>query len=238
MSRRTRCLIVDDEPLALEVMENHLNKFDGLEIAAKCSSAVEAFEIVNTQKIDLIFLDIQMPQISGLDFLRAIKNPPGVILTTAYREYALESYELEVVDYLLKPISFERLMMAINKFYKQNEGKTGPSPVNNRSREDDFIYLKVDKKNVKLPYDEILYIECMKDYVTVFTAESKYISKTTMTDLEDKLPENNFIRIHRSFIVSKQKITAFTSYSVEIGRKELTIGRSYKEEVMSRLNFS
>ena len=233
---KTKCIIVDDEPLAIEVIESHLEKINDIEIVAKCESAVEAFEILRKKKIDLIFLDIQMPELTGIDFIKSISNPPKVILTTAYRKYALEGYELDVVDYLLKPISFERFMKAINKYYKTagNEFKV----VQQENNEENFIYVKENKKSIKLDFAEIRYIESMKDYATIYTDNKKVITKITMNELEEKLPPNKFIRIHRSFIVSIPKIEAFTSTSIEIGKRELTIGRSYKNAVMKALKHS
>ncbi|MFC2135359.1 LytR/AlgR family response regulator transcription factor [Bacteroidota bacterium] len=230
---KTKCLIIDDEPLAIEVIESHLEKINDIEIAAKCENAVEAFEIIRKKNIDLIFLDIQMPELTGIDFLKSLSNPPKVILTTAYRKYALEGYELDVVDYLLKPISFERFMKAINKYYKAagNELKV----IQEEKDGEDYIYVKENKKSIKLDFAEIKYIESLKDYVTIYTETKKVITKITMTELEEKLPSNKFIRIHRSFIVSIPKIEAFTSTSIEIGKKELTIGRNYKNSVMKAL---
>ena len=235
---KTKCLLVDDEPLALEVIESHLSKFDDFEISAKCSNAVNALEILQKKKIDLIFLDIQMPEITGLEFLNTLTNPPKVILTTAHRKYALDGYEYNVVDYLLKPISFERFLKAINKYYKSGTNDFTVASNTSESIDENYIYVKENKKAVKIFLDDILFIESMKDYVTIFTKDKKVITKATITSFEEKLLPEKFIRIHRSYIVSKKYITAFTASSVEIGKKELTIGRSYKNSVMRELGLN
>jgi DNA-binding LytR/AlgR family response regulator len=235
----TKCIIVDDEPLAIEVIENHLSKISGFAVVKKCSSAIEAFEVLKTRKVDLMFLDIQMPELTGMEFLRTTGNPPKVIITTAHRKYALEGYELDVVDYLLKPISFERFFKAINKFTTAVD-----MPVQISSDEltagemRDFLYVKENKKVVKIHLNDILFIESIKDYITIHTIDRRIITKMTIGRMEEELPENRFLRIHRSFIVSIDKIDAFTASSIEIGKKELVIGRSYKHNVLKVLNYS
>ena len=234
---KTRCLIVDDEPLAIEVIESYLKKLNDTDIVAKCSSALEAFEILQKKNIDLIFLDIQMPELTGLEFLKSIKNPPKIIFTTAHRKYAVEGFELDVVDYLLKPISFERFLKALEKYYKSTESDF--KVISDKdSSENDFIYVKENKKAVKILFKEILYVESLKDYVVIHTDTKKVISKIPISTLEEQLPAGKFLRIHRSFIVSVSKIDAFTSYSIEIGKKELTIGRTYKNSVLKELNYT
>ena len=167
---KTKCIIVDDEPLALEVIESHLKKFKDIEIVARCNDAIEAFEIIKKKSVDLIFLDIQMPQMTGLDFLKTLNKPPKVIITTAYREYALDGYELDVVDYLLKPISFERFMKAINKYYQSADNAVILSDNGQQSQQtDSYIYVKADKKVVKILLRDIFFIESLKDYVQIHT---------------------------------------------------------------------
>ena len=234
---KTKCLIVDDEPLAVEVIESYLQKLNDFEIAAKCGSAVEAFEILQKKHIELMFLDIQMPELTGLEFLRSMKSPPKVIFTTAHREYAADGFELDAVDYLLKPVSFERFLQALEKFYKLCEPDYKVIS-DNQSGESDFIYVKENKKAVKIHFKEIRYIESLKDYVVIHTDTKNVISKIPISNLEKQLPAGKFLRIHRSFIVYIPKIDAFTSYSVEIGKKELTIGRTYKNNVLKKLNFT
>lgn len=227
------CIIVDDEPLAIEVIESHLEKIDDINIVATCPNAVKAFEVLQKKEIDLMFLDIQMPKLTGIDFLKTLKNPPQVILTTAYRDYALEGYELDVVDYLLKPISFERFLKAIGKVY-QKGSKSNQSFVN--EPEESFIYLKADKKTIKVHLNDIVYIESLRDYVRVKTKVKEIVTHQKISKLEDLLPKEEFIRIHRSFIVSIKKIEAFSSKGVELPGKLLPIGRLYKSQVMETLN--
>jgi DNA-binding LytR/AlgR family response regulator len=235
---KTRCLVIDDEPLARDLMRNHIEKLENFEICAECGDAMKALQELHNHKIDLMFMDIQMPQITGIEFLKTLKNPPKVILTTAYREYALDGFELDVVDYLLKPITFERFLKSINKYYQATQEEINNSkPVTHNSNhvEEAFIYVKENKKVVKLHLSEILYVEGLSEYVQIYTTDKKIITKTSMTNMSDKLPEDNFIRIHKSFIVSLSKIEAFTSSSIEVPGKELPIGRSYKNAVLEVL---
>lgn len=229
-----KCIIVDDEPLAIEVIESYIDRITDLEIVAKCKNALTAFELLQKEKVDLIFLDIQMPKLTGLDFLKSLKYPPKVILTTAYRDYALEGYELDVVDYLLKPISFERFLKAVSKVYDVNTTTEEEKDAIPESEE--YIYLKADKKMVKVRLHEILYIESLKDYVRVSTSNKDVITHQKISYLEEKLPEECFLRIHRSFIVALRKIETYSASTIEVPGKELPIGRMYKEQVLERLN--
>lgn len=237
---KIKCIIVDDEPLAIEVIDSHIKKFDDIEVVERCNNAIKAFEILQQKQIDLIFLDIQMPKITGIDFLKTLKNPPKVIITTAYRDYAIESYELDVIDYLLKPISFERFFKAIQKFYQisNNQKQETVSPIlENKTDTEEYLYVRADKKMQKIFLKDILYIESLKDYIKIFCAEKTIITKQPISSFEEKLPEDQFLRIHRSFIVSMPKIEAFSSHTIEIKSKELPIGRSYKNIVMKALNY-
>jgi len=176
---KTKCIIVDDEPLAIEVIESHLSHFNTIEIAAKCGHALEAFEVIKTNPVDLMFLDIQMPHITGTDFIRSLTNPPKIILTTAYREYALEGFDLDVVDYLLKPIAFERFLKAMNKYFELvslSPRSSGNTSYNLKDKEN-YIYVKADKKNHKIFLDDILFIESLKDYILIRTSLRKVITK-------------------------------------------------------------
>jgi len=221
-----KCLIIDDEPLAQNVIENYLKEFSFIEVVAKCDNALTALDWMKKQKIDLIFLDISMPFIFGIDFIKTLKNPPAIILTTAYREYAVESYELNVLDYLLKPISFERFLKAINKL--DNQAAELVNPVHQDAENDVFIYVKSDKKNVRVLLKEILFIESVKDYIKIhLLTGTSIITQMQISAIEQRLPES-FLRIHRSFIVSKDKITAYTQHDLEIGKHQIPIGRSYK----------
>ena len=230
---KTKCLIVDDEPLARKLMRNHIEKLDNFEIVAECSDAMKALEALRNHKVDLMFLDIQMPQITGIEFLKTLKHPPQVIITTAYREYAIEGFELDVVDYLLKPITFERFLKAVNKYFQVSAGNDPvvDNSTNGNAVEDSFIYVKENKKVLKLFLCDILYIEGLSEYVKIYTAGKKIVTKASMANLEEKLTDCDFFRIHKSYIVALRKIEAFTSTTVEIAGKELPVGRSYKSRV-------
>lgn len=233
-----KCLIVDDEPLAIEVIESHLKKLDSFSVVATCQNAFEAHDWLTKKKIDLVFMDIQMPGMKGTDFIRNLKNPPKVILTTAYREYAVESYELDAVDYLVKPISFERFFKAINKFLHLSLIPENISIIEKGDASSDFIYVRVNKKINKIYLHEILYAESIKDYITIHTLTRNIIAKYTLSAFEELLPENNFLRIHRSFIVSVKQITGFTASTIEISGTELPIGRNYRLQVFKTLNYA
>lgn len=221
-----KSLIIDDEPLAQNVIENYLKEFSFIEVIAKCDNALSALEWMKKQKIDLIFLDVSMPFISGIDFIKTLHNPPAVILTTAYKEYALESYELNVLDYLLKPISFERFLKAVNKLDIQASEMIRPTF--DDAENDIFIYVKSEKKNVKILLKEILFIESLKDYIKIHLQNNtSIITQVQISAIEQRLPDS-FLRIHRSFIVAKDKITAYTQHDLEIGKHQIPIGRSYK----------
>jgi len=234
---KIRTIIVDDEPLATEVLEKYLLQFTQMELVGKCADAIQAFQLLQQKPVDLMFLDIKMPGIKGTDLLRSLKNPPKVIFTTAYSEYALEGFELNAVDYLLKPISFERFLRAVDKIYELTENRSRPlitheAPVGDHET---FIYLKVERKTVKVNVADILWIESLRDYVKVVIKDHEYITRQKISMLEAMLPENRFIRIHRSFIVSLAKIDSFYSYSIQIAGHELPIGRNYKHDVQKKL---
>lgn len=231
---KTTCIIVDDEPLARSAIRALLSRFDDIEIAAECEDTFEALKVLQQKNIDLMFLDIQMPEVSGLEFLRSLKHPPAVILTTAYRQYALEGFELDAVDYLLKPVSFERMMKAIDKFYHLRRGQEFQVPAK-ESPAEGTITIRAERKNILLHYDDILWIMSMKDYVQIFTNDKKHITQLQIGELEKQLPEERFLRIHRSHIVNISKITAFTNLDVEIGKMELPIGRNYRSHVINTL---
>ncbi|MEL6634516.1 MAG: LytTR family DNA-binding domain-containing protein [Bacteroidota bacterium] len=235
-----RCIIVDDEPLALDVLESYIEKIDGLEMVARLDNAVDAFNFLNRHTIDLLFLDIQMPKLTGIELLKNISHKPKVIFTTAYRDYALQGYELDVVDYLLKPISFDRFLRAVNKVYQINQSKqeqvTQYLAPDVQPYAESFIYLKSDKKMVKVLLKEILYIESLKDYVRVFSPDKSVTAYQRISYMEEKLPEDKFIRIHRSFIISLDKVEAYSAGFVEIAGKEIPIGRNYRSEVLKTLN--
>lgn len=234
---KMRVLIVDDEPHAMEVLEKYLSQFNQMELVGKCADAIQAFQLLQQKQVDLMFLDIKMPGIKGTDLLRSLKNPPKVIFTTAYSEYALEGFELNAVDYLLKPISFERFLRAIDKIYQLTENKTRniithEAPV---SDHETFIYLKVERKTTKVNVNDILWIESLRDYVKVVVKDQVYITRQKISILEEMLPENKFVRIHRSFMVALAKIDSFYSQTVEVAGHELPIGRNYKHDVQKKL---
>lgn len=228
-----KCIIVDDEPLAIEIMESYVSKVDQLKLAGTFRNAVSAFTFLQQNPVDLIFLDIQMPKLSGIDFLKTLKNPPKVIFTTAFRDYALDGFELEVADYLLKPIPFDRFLKAVAKVLHQpNANVSQPAKAENG---DNYVYFKVDKKMVRTKMADILYIESIKDYVKVRTAEKEIVTQQKISYLEESLPKEQFIRIHRSFIVNREKIDAYSATDIEIGKYHVPIGRNYKNDVMKIL---
>jgi DNA-binding LytR/AlgR family response regulator len=235
---KIKCLIADDEPLAIDVLEKYIGNLSYLELAGRCSNAIEAINFLQSNRVYLIFLDIQMPGLTGIDFLKTMRHPVKVILTTAYREYALEGYELNVLDYLLKPFSFERFLIAVNKYYTTSHHSQLPNfiPANTGERkEDHFIYLKSEKKMVKVYLSDILIIESLKDYVRVKTKKQDVISYQKISYLEEKLPDDQFLRIHRSYIVPVDKISSFTMTTIDIGSETLPIGRLYKDAVLNKL---
>ncbi|MEM6967586.1 MAG: LytTR family DNA-binding domain-containing protein [Bacteroidota bacterium] len=238
-------IIVDDEPLALDVLETYIQSIPDLNLVTKCSNALEANAALKTNDIDLMFLDIQMPQLTGVDFLRSLSKPPKVIFTTAYANYAVEGFELNAVDYLLKPISLNRFMKAVNKAQEQIElekkgaGVDAAEVVASKDGED-FIFVKADKKLIKVNYADIVYIEGLKDYVIIRMNTSRIITLQTMKSLEDKLPSNIFKRIHRSYIVNIQKIQAVQGNMVEVieknQAKHIPIGKNYRDELLAIVN--
>jgi len=236
MSEKVKCLVVDDEPLAAGLLEKHIQQIPQLQLVASCWNALEAFNILKKESIDLIFLDIQMPVLNGIEFVKSLPNPPSIIFTTAYRDYAVESYELEVVDYLLKPITFTRFFKSINKYLSRLEQKIPNVPVpiptiTSSSETEEFIYVNTNRKYVKVLFREVLYIESLKDYVRIHTKDQRITTKDKISEFIEKLPDH-FLRVHRSFIVNTQQIKAYTVNDIEIGAAEIPIGVSYKKEVM------
>lgn len=234
MPKVVNCIIVDDERVAREVLESHLEKIDSINIVASCKNAIEAFKAINTNQIDLIFLDINMPEISGLSFAKSMTQKIKIIFTTAYREYAVDGFDLQAVDYLLKPISFERLLQSISKYLNEN---TTVEIVTKeiQTEKNDSIFVRADRKMIKIIFSEIRYIESLSDYIKIYLPDKTVVTRETLSNIEAKLPKNDFIRVHRSFIASFSNIDSFTSETIEIGDKEIPISRSYKEEVLARL---
>jgi DNA-binding LytR/AlgR family response regulator len=231
-----KCIIVDDEPLAIEIVESYVNRIDQLQLQGTFRNAVQAFAYLQQHSVDLIFLDIQMPKLSGIEFLKTLKNPPKVIFTTAFRDYAIDGFDLEVIDYLLKPIPFERFLKAVAKAMHQQSAAQPAQPAKKiETAADDYVYFKVDKKMIKTKMAAVLYIESIKDYVKVRTDEKEIITQQKISYLEESLPSQQFLRIHRSFIVNIDKIDAYSATDVEIGKHSIPIGRNYKNDVMKVL---
>ena len=235
MNETIKCLIVDDEPLAIDVIKDYIDRVPQLKLVKTCNDAMEALQEINNYNIDLLFLDIEMPAMNGIDFLKSLSNPPQVILTTAFRKYAFDSYDVDVIDYLLKPISFNRFFKSISKYIKLNSSKPQQSNIEiSQPAKSSSIYVYADKKNIKVHLEDIIYVESIKDYVRIHTEEKNLISKATITKYENLLPDT-FLRVHRSFIVNTKKITAFTQHDIEINKKEIPIGSSYKKKVSDAL---
>ncbi|NNF23029.1 MAG: response regulator transcription factor [Saprospiraceae bacterium] len=226
-----KTLIVDDEPLALDILETYIDKLPDLELVAKCDNAIDANEMIQSADIDLVFLDIQMPQMTGIELVKSLSNPPKIVFTTAYEEYAIDGFELNAVDYLMKPIAFDRFLKAVNKV------KDSMAPKSNNAQSEDFFFVKADKKLVKIHFNEILYIEGLKDYVIIKKEAGRVIALQTMKSLETKLPDQIFMRVHRSYIVNIQKIKAVIGNAIEIiesGQpKHIPIGKNYKEDLIA-----
>ena len=239
-----KTIIVDDEPLALDVIETYIESIPDLELVARCRNAIEANEALRTHDVDLMFLDIQMPQITGIEFLKTLKQPPMVIFTTAYSNYAIEGFELNAIDYLLKPIPMDRFMKAVNKAKDQHQLQQrepgSDSPTGGDEDDKNFIFVKADKKLVKVRYSDIVYIEGLKDYVIIRMADSRVITLQTMKSLEEKLPQHIFQRIHRSYIVNINQINAVVGNMVEVIEKKQTkhlpVGKSYRDELLEIVN--
>lgn len=238
-------LIVDDEPLALDVLETYISQMPELNLVKRCSNAIEANEALKTNDIDLMFLDIQMPQLTGIDFVKTLTRPPMIVFTTAYPNYAIQGFDLNALDYLLKPISMERFMKAVNKAVDQSELTHREVPPSNGAAATpsndglDFFFVKADKKLVKVNFEDIIYIEGLKDYVIIRLLNGRVITLQTMKSLEDRLPKGRFKRIHRSYIVAMDKITAIEGNMVEVQEKDkpklLPIGKNYRDDLLDMI---
>lgn len=225
-----KCIVIDDEPLARSLLEGHIAEIAFLTHLQSFKNALDAITFLNQNKVDVIFLDIQMPKLTGIDFLKSLHHHPKVILTTAYREYALESYEYEVVDYLLKPITFTRFLKAVNKLQENTVGKEEKAFSNEASS----IFVQSNKKQIKVELEEVLYIESLKDYVKIHFLDKRVVVKEQLNQIQKRLPDT-FLRTHRSYMVNTQKITAYTSKDIEIGDFEIPIGATYKDVVINYL---
>src|SRR5689334_3356569 len=240
---KIHCLVIDDEPPAREILKQHIAGIEALELAGTCSNAVEAVSFLKEYQVDLLFLDIQMPQLLGTNFIRTLKNPPKVIFTTAYRKYAVEGFELDAVDYLLKPISFERFLKAVNKVLQLNISTAQPMPIptqkeKQNGQSNSFLYFRTERKMVKVFFRDILYVEGLKDYIRIVTDNKTIVTKYVLSTLEEMLPAIEFLRIHKSYIVAIYKIDSYNADTIHIAKHELPIGRLYKFEVNRVLNAS
>jgi len=226
-------LIVDDEPLARKLIAGHASKIEGLELVGECGNAIEAANLLRFQQVDLIFLDVQMPEMTGFQFVSTLKNPPAIILTTAFRDYAPEAFDLNVIDYLLKPISFERLLTAVNKYFDHQQAReSGRIPF---THDDRSTLIKADRKMYKVSESEILYIESLDDYVKVHLKDTVLITRENISTLEGKLPYPPFVRIHRSFIINSRWVKTISSEGVELNGKELPFGRAFRRSALNHL---
>ena len=240
-NNKIHCLIIDDEPLAREILKQHIAGVEALELTGTCSNAVEAISFLKEHPVDLLFLDIQMPQLLGTNFIRTLKNAPKVIFTTAYRKYAVEGFELDAVDYILKPISFERFLKAVNKVLQMNftaEHVSATTKENHTEPANSFLYFRADRKMVKIFFHDILFIEALKDYIKIVTPSKMIVTKYVLSTLEEMLPASEFLRIHKSYIVAISKIESYNADSIQIAKNELPIGRLYKYDVTRVLNAS
>ncbi|MEE9371685.1 MAG: LytTR family DNA-binding domain-containing protein [Saprospiraceae bacterium] len=226
-----KCLIVDDEPPAILLLEKYANMIDQLTIVGTCQSAVKAFDVLRNTEVDLLFIDIQMPVLNGIDFIKTLKSPPSIILTTAYREYALDGYDLDIIDYLLKPIAFDRFLKAVNRYGDRITTPIATEIEVVRSLEPLHIFFNVNKTQHKVALDEILYIESLKDYVRIHTLNMRLVVKGNLGTTMKLLPERKFLRIHRSFAIALQHFSAFNQSEVEINDQKLPIGTSYRNKV-------
>ncbi len=230
-----KCIIVDDEPLARDVVRRYIHMIPALKLIGEFGNAIEAIMFLQDQSVDMIFLDINMPQLSGIEFVRSLRNAPKIIFTTAHKDYAHEGFELDVTDYLLKPIRFDRFLKAVNKALPPKQQVLETHGITNKEKFNpsiSFIYLRAERKIKKVSLDDIIYIESDRDYVKVFTENGFIITRQTIASVEAMLSESQFVRIHRSYIVSVSKLKSFTTETVEIGNKELPIGKLYRNNFL------
>jgi DNA-binding LytR/AlgR family response regulator len=227
---KIKCIIIDDEPLAIKVIENHLKEFQNFEVIQTFNNPLQALSILEKGEVDILFLDINMSKVNGLEFAKTLSSKIKIVITTAFREYALESYELNVLDYLVKPIPFNRFLKTVNKITQLAYLQKGIQKKEDISN-DSFIFLKVDKKLVKIKYKNILYVESLKDYIKVFTIIENYVVHKSLSSITEELPESNFIRIHRSYAIAINKVKSIEGNLLEIGLSKIPIGRKYVNHV-------
>ena len=233
--KKTRCLIVDDEPMARKILEDFLSKMESVEIVGTCKNAIEAFNCIASNKIDLVFLDVHMPEISGLSFAKSINKEIRIIFTTAYREYAVDGFDLQAIDYLLKPISFDRLQQAVYKYLGIVKEIVEQKSMEQASTVSDFFFVKSDRKMIKIKFTDICFVESLSDYIKIVLPSKTVVTRETISSIEARLPYEMFMRCHRSFVVSIDKIESFTSEFVELPKVAIPISRSYRKDVLSRL---
>ncbi|WP_372751008.1 LytR/AlgR family response regulator transcription factor [Labilibaculum sp.] len=236
---KINCIIVDDEIHARKVLEKYIQDLPHINLVKSCKNALEAMEVLGSHSIDAMFLDINMPKLSGLNFLENLKNPPIVVITTAYREYAVDAYDLDVIDYLHKPIPFPRFIKAISKIEEklQITDKTPAAlPGEENKTTENFIFIKSDKKTIKLNFEDIKYIEGLGDYIKMHTETKTLVSKLTVKKMEELLPQDQFIRVHRSFIISLKRIDSIEGNQVEIDNQKIPIGQMYRQSFMDLIN--
>jgi DNA-binding LytR/AlgR family response regulator len=239
--KKIKCLVIDDEQPSKDIIEKYIAGVESLELSGSCNNAVEALSFLQSNTVDLLFLDIQMPHILGTNFIRTLKNPPKVIFITAYRKYAVEGFELDAVDFLMKPISFDRFLKAVNKVLElnlQKNLKEADKPDDTKEVAQPFLYFRSDRKMVKVLFNDILYIEGLRDYIRIYTTTKTIITKHQLASLQEMLPADAFLRIHRSYIISVSKIDSYDADIIEIAKKELPIGRLFKHDVNKLLKAS
>ncbi|MCC6684940.1 MAG: response regulator transcription factor [Bacteroidia bacterium] len=224
---KLKCLIVDDEPLALDVLENFIKRTPDLELVGRCENAMQAIQTLKEKQVDLLFTDIEMPEFNGIELVKSLNTKPLIIFTTAHPEYAVQGYELDIVDYLLKPIAFDRFVKSVNKASELMNFKKGESSGKDQL---DYIFIKSEQKYIKVNFSDILYIEALADYVKVHTPEKRIITLQTMKNLEDKLPSEQFVRVHRSFIIALDKINSISGNVIYMNKDEVPIGKNFREE--------
>ena len=230
-----RCLIVDDEPIAIRVLQAHLGKMPEVEVVATCTNALEALRLVRREAVDLAFLDIEMPELTGIGFVEALAHPPRFVFTTAHRDYALQGFELDAVDYLLKPIGFPRLLRAVEKYRQiQGAGHEGSASEADEG-EGRALNIRTGRRTVRVDLPEIRYAESLSDYVKIHTAAQTHASKLRISDLEEQLAPHGFLRIHRSFVVAVRHVEAFTPKEVQVAGQRLPVSRTYRKQVLARL---
>lgn len=234
-----KCAIIDDENLAIDVIVNYLKSVDNLELVAKCNNGIEANNFLNNNHVDLLFLDIDMPVLTGLELLKNVPDPPSVIFTTAHRKYALDGFNYEAIDFLLKPISFERFLKAINKFLKMKKSDLINATIENRNYiqkdKSEFIFFKLDKKMVRIYVEDMIYIESIRNNIKIVTKDREYVIRKSLSEIEERLLPPAFLRIHRSFIIAVNKIDEYSTSHVKLGEYTLNIGRNYRSQVVDFL---